>query len=431
MAVVLIVGSGGREHALAWALSRSPQVTQVYVAPGNAGTQWARQDGQGLHPEAPSENVPIPTDDITALVAFALEKGVDLTVVGTEEPLAAGIVDAFQLSSLRIFGPCEAAARIESSKAFAKDIMTEYGVPTGEYFITDDLMAARRYLDEHPHPLVIKADGLAAGKGVVVCDNPSQAGEALYDMLERRKFGSASETVIIEERLYGEEISVLAFCDGATLKPLLVARDYKRAFDGDQGPNTGGMGAYAPVPELDAATLDALMQQTMQPVVDALAALETPYVGVLFAGLMLTEAGPKVLEFNCRFGDPETEAVLPLLETDLYTLLAACVDGGLGDIALKWREGACVSLVLAAEGYPGASQQGQPITFGPLDERVVIFQAGTTLDDAGQLVTARGRVLNVTALGADLNDARQRAYEAAEAVEFPGKWYRGDIAGGV
>ncbi len=340
---VLVIGSGGREHALAWALERSPQVRQVYVAPGNAGT---------------AENVPIPVDDFEALIAFARAQFIDLTVVGPENPLAAGIVDAFQAAGLPIFGPTQAAARLEASKAFAKDFMREHQIPTAAYGVFEDYAQAKAALADFGDQLVVKADGLAAGKGVLICDTRAEAEAALDQIMQQGAFGSAGTRVVLEERLSGDEISVLALCDGARCLPLRVARDHKRALDGDRGLNTGGMGAFAPTPDVPQTLVDEIVRTVIQPTVDGMAARGTPYVGVLFVGLMLTADGPQVLEFNCRFGDPETQAVLPLLQSDLYTVLMACIEGRLANIRLDWLDASCATVVLASPGYPGQLPKG-------------------------------------------------------------------------
>lgn len=423
MANVLIIGSGGREHTLAWKLAQSPQVNQVYVATGNGGTHW---DAHGHF--AACENVAIAVTDFDALITFAREHDIDLTVVGPEVPLAAGIVDQFQAADLRIFGPVADAAQIEASKAYSKDFMTQQGIPTGEYFVTDDETAARRYLEEYRKPVVIKADGLAAGKGVMVCDTREEAGQAIHTMLSDHAFGAAGDVILIEERLTGREISVLAFADGNTVKPMIVARDHKRALDGDGGLNTGGMGAIAPSPDVNQALIDAVTEQVLQPVIDGMAALGTPYVGVLYAGLMLTDSGFKTLEFNCRFGDPETQVVLPLLQTDLYDILNACIDGKLNETDIHWSDQTAVTVVIASGGYPETYTKGYTITGldTPPPPDVVIFHAGTRATDEG-IVTDGGRVLNVTALANDLQNALQRAYQTIPNIHFPNMHYRTDI----
>jgi phosphoribosylamine--glycine ligase len=421
---VLLIGSGGREHALAWKLAQSPHVAQIYVAPGNGGTAWAAQDDF-----VASENVPLAIDDFPALIAFAQAQQIALTVVGPEVPLAAGIVDAFQAAGLRIFGPSAAAAQLEASKAFAKDFMTEQGIPTARYVIVEDEAAARQYLREHDTPLVVKADGLAAGKGVIVCDNREEAGMAVHKMFVERAFGDAGATVILEERLNGREVSVLAFCDGHTVKPMRLARDYKRVYDGDQGGNTGGMGAIAPVDDLTPAMLDDITQRVLQPVLTGMAALGTPYVGILYAGLMLTADGYQVLEFNCRFGDPETQVLLPLLKTDLYEIFIACIEGRLDQLTIEWHDGACATVILAAGGYPDQYAKGLPISGlanDALPADVLVFHAGT-VGRAGQHFTNGGRVLAVTAQADTLPQALARVYATIPQIHFDGQHYRRDI----
>ena len=410
---ILIVGSGGREHALAWKLAQSPLVEEIFIAPGNAGT--------GLI----GTNVPIAVEDVAGLVAFAREKGIGLTAVGPEIPLALGLVDAFQAAGLTVFGPTQAAAQLETSKAFAKAFMQEVGIPTAVSATFTDYQQAANYLPDGP--VVVKASGLAAGKGVIVCDNRAEAEAALRQIMLDREFGPAGDEVIIEERLSGPEVSLLAFCDGQTAVPLPPARDHKRAYDGDLGPNTGGMGVYAPPPDVDAALIDHIMRTVIQPAVDGMARRGAPYVGVLYAGIMLTAVGPKVLEFNCRFGDPETQALLPLLDGDLAEILLACAAGRLTPEMVRVHSGACATVVMAAPGYPGPYPKGLPITgLEAVPEEVVVFHAGTHHAD-GQIVTSGGRVLCVSALGADLATAVSRAYAGVAAIHFDGAHYRTDI----
>ena len=410
---ILIVGSGGREHALAWKLAQSPLVEEIFIAPGNAGT--------GLI----GTNVPIAVEDVAGLVAFAREKGIRLTAVGPEIPLALGLVDAFQAAGLTVFGPTQAAAQLETSKAFAKAFMQEVGIPTAVSATFTDYQQAANYLPDGP--VVVKASGLAAGKGVIVCDNRAEAEAALRQIMLDREFGPAGDEVIIEKRLSGPEVSLLAFCDGQTAVPLPPARDHKRAYDGDLGPNTGGMGVYAPPPDVDAALVDHIMRTVIQPAVDGMARRGAPYVGVLYAGIMLTAVGPKVLEFNCRFGDPETQALLPLLDGDLAEILLACAAGRLTPEMVRVHSGACATVVMAAPGYPGTYPKGLPITgLEAVPEEVVVFHAGTHHAD-GQIVTSGGRVLCVSARGADLATAVSRAYAGVAAIHFDGAHYRTDI----
>lgn len=418
---ILLIGSGGREHALAWKLAQSAHVGQVWVAPGNGGT-----DGGGA-----MRNVALDAADGPALLAFAQQHAVDLTVVGPEAPLAAGIVDLFQAAGLRIFGPTQAAAQLESSKAFAKDFMWETGIPTAGYAIFDDYEAALAYVRQVERPLVVKASGLAAGKGVIICDDMLHAEQAVFDMLRARVFGEAGDLIVIEERLTGPEASLLAFCDGVTVAPMLPAQDHKRVGDGDRGPNTGGMGAYAPAPRLTPALVDEAVRTVLQPAVDGLAAQGTPFVGVLYAGLMLTPAGLRVLEFNVRFGDPETQVILPLLENDLLEVLDACLEGRLAGCNLRWNTGAAVTVVAAARGYPGAYPKGDLISGVDAANAlpsVRVFQAGTVRQDE-RLLTHGGRVLAVTGTGANFDEARRRAYAGMGQIHFTGMHFRRDIGG--
>ncbi|MCC6606621.1 MAG: phosphoribosylamine--glycine ligase [Anaerolineae bacterium] len=414
---VLIVGSGGREHALLWKIGQSSRVAEIFVAPGNAGTAVSAQ------------NIAISDSDIDELLNFAQEKQIDLTVVGPEVPLALGIVDAFQAAGLAIFGPTQAAAQLEASKAFAKEFMHKLGIPTAVSHTVTNFEDAVETLqcNVSTNGIVVKVSGLAAGKGVVVCDNAAQAEAALREMLLEGAFGAAGAEVVIEERLSGPELSLLVLTDGKTAVPLSPARDHKRAYDHDQGPNTGGMGAFAPPPDVDDALIDHIMHTIVQPTIDGMAALGTPYTGVLYAGLMLTADGPKVIEFNCRFGDPETQVVLPLLASDLVELMLACANCRLTPDMVKLHPGACATVVMAAPGYPASYAKGLPITgLDALPEDVMVFHAGTAVKD-GQLVTSGGRVLAVTARGDDLGTAVTRAYAGVEKVQFENAHYRKDI----
>jgi len=408
---VLVVGAGGREHALVRTLLRSPQAPEVLCTPGNAGI---RRDARVLD---------APADDVPALARAARDAGVDLVVVGPEAPLVAGLADALADAGVRCFGPVAAAARLEGSKAFAKEIMEAAGVPTAAHRVVrtvEEGMAAIA-----GYPAVVKADGLAAGKGVVIAQDGAEARAALADILEARRFGD--HPVVVEEFLEGDELSLLALCDGERAVPLAPARDFKRIGEGDTGPNTGGMGAYSPVEGADDALVEDVRVRVLQPVVDELARRGTPFHGVLYAGLMLTDDGPKVLEFNVRFGDPETQAVLPRLRSDLLDLLQrATRPGGLRDAELEWDERAAVTVVLASRGYPASSSTGDVISgLDGLDAEIT--HAGTAERD-GAVVTAGGRVLNVTALGDDREAARRAAYAAADVIAFDGKTYGGDIA---
>jgi phosphoribosylamine---glycine ligase len=407
---VLVVGGGGREHALVRTLLRSPQAPEVLAAPGNVGIA---RDGVEC----------LPADD---LVAAARERGVDLVVVGPEAPLVAGIVDELAEAGVAAFGPSRQAARIEGSKAYAKELMKSCGVPTASHVLFRDREEALAHMACASYPAVLKADVLAAGKGVIIAADEREARAALDVFFAERRFGDTE--VVLEQFLEGEELSLLALCDGERAVPLAPAQDYKRIFDGDEGPNTGGMGSYSPVPGVDAERAEEISAIAHQPVVDELRRRGTPFHGVLYAGLMMTAAGPKVLEYNCRFGDPEAQAVLPRLRSDLLELLeAAATPGGLAGVEPEWSPDWAVTVVLASRGYPQSASKGDRIS--GLDDVVgaEVFHAGTAADD-GDVVTAGGRVLGVTALGATPGEARDRAYEAAEGIEFDGRQMRSDIA---
>lgn len=415
---VLVIGGGGREHALCWALHRDRQVDQVVCAPGNAGIA-AHARIAHVQPADPS-----------AVRALAERETADLVIVGPEAPLVAGVVDELRSAGIPAFGPTAAAARLEGSKAFAKEVMAEAGVPTSAYWTGTDAESAKAALSDFEPPYVVKADGLAAGKGVRVCAERAEAEAAIDEALVAGAFGDAGRRVLIEAHLDGPELSVLGVCDGRRVVALPAARDFKRAGEGDTGPNTGGMGAYSPVPEVGETTLTQVRTDVLQPVVDTLAARGTPYVGVLYAGLVLTEDGPQVLEFNCRFGDPEAQAVLPRLRSPLSKLMMAAARGRLGDAVVEVDPRACVTVVLASEGYPSKSPKGRPIT--GLEalvarEGVWVFHAGTAKKE-GRLVTDGGRILAVSALGDDLAAARASAYSAIGRVRADGAFYRQDIA---
>ncbi|MGH7255385.1 MAG: phosphoribosylamine--glycine ligase, partial [Nitrospirales bacterium] len=414
---VLVIGSGGREHALVWKLAQSPRVRELYGAPGNAGIE-------GL-----ARCVPVPVQDLQGIRSFVEQARIDLTVVGPEAPLAQGIADEFRKRKLRIFGPTRGAAQIESSKAFAKDLMIQAKVPTPPARAFDTLAPALAYVDRHPLPVVIKADGLAQGKGVVIAPTREEARRTVTDMLEGQAFGEAGSRVLIEQCLEGEELTLMAFTDGKTVVPMLPAQDHKRIGDGDTGPNTGGMGAYAPAPIGTPALRDTVTTQILQPIVQALSRIGRPFQGVLYAGLMVVDGRPYVLEFNARFGDPETQVVLPLLKTDLLDVLDAVVDHRLDQLTVEWHNAAAVCVVLTSGGYPGAYPSGSPITGLPptASSDVIVFHAGTKRQ-ARNLVTAGGRVIGVTGLGPTLETARQRAYQVASTIQFDGRHLRSDIA---
>jgi phosphoribosylamine--glycine ligase len=417
---VLIVGGGGREHALAWKIAQSPAADRVFVAPGNAGT--ARD----------ADNVPIPADDIPALVRFARENSVGLTVVGPEGPLVAGIVDAFGQEKLPIFGPSKAAAELEGSKVVCKDLLRSADVPSAGYQTFKDSATALRFLQEREDmPIVVKADGLAAGKGVIVCEGREQAIQAVNRIARDKEFGRAGDRLVIEERLHGQEASVLAITDGQTILPLQPAQDHKPAYDNDQGPNTGGMGAYCPAPLVDAAAMHWIEEHILVPTVHAMKRSRRPFRGVLYAGLMMTNQGPKVLEYNVRFGDPECQPLLMRLKTDLLAVLLATVEGRLEQFGpLEWDERPAVCVVMASEGYPDRYPKDLPIR--GLDEvdallGVKVFHAGTKLE-GGRVLTSGGRVLGVTALGDTIAQAKLHAYAGVKKIRWPGAWCRKDIA---
>jgi len=414
---ILLIGSGGREHAIAWKICQSPKLNKLYIAPGNPGTA-------GL-----GENAPIDAGGHAAVAKFCKEKKIDLVIVGPEAPLADGLADSLIEAGIRCFGPRRAAAKIEASKSFAKEFMLRYGIPTARFEAFTDIAKAASYLEATDYPVVIKASGLAAGKGVILPETKPEAIAALESMLVLRAFGEAGAEVVIEERLSGSEVSLMAFTDGATVAPMLPARDHKRLWDNDLGPNTGGMGAYAPAPIFTGDLLREAIGSILQPTMDGLRLEGRPFVGVLYAGLMLTSTGLRVLEFNCRFGDPETQAVLPLLDTDLLDIAEACVDGRLKDIDVRWKAGSAACVVLASEGYPEKPETGRLVNWvGKLPEDSVCFHAGTTADGDGRVLTSGGRVFGVTAWAGTLAKAVESAYQAVRCVQFEGMQYRKDIA---
>jgi phosphoribosylamine--glycine ligase len=422
---ILVVGSGGREHALAWKLSQSPRVDRVFVAPGNAGTA------------TDAENVDIAANDFPRLIKFAQENKVSLTVVGPEGPLAAGIVDAFQESGLRIFGPSKMAAVLEASKVFCKNLLRQADVPTADYHVYRDADSALRFIqDRYPSdteevPVVVKADGLAGGKGVIVCSRRQEALAAIRRIAAKKEFGEAGNQLVIEERLDGQEVSVMAITDGRTIVTLPPAQDHKRAYDGDQGPNTGGMGAYCPTPLVDEKLLGLIEERILVPTVHAMKRSRHPFRGVLYAGLMITHQGPKVLEFNVRFGDPECQPLLMRLGSDLVDCLEAAVDGRLEELeTLQWDPRPAICVVMASDGYPGPFALGKPIR--GLEEAatlpdVKVFHAGTATSE-GRIVTNGGRVLGVTALGNSISAAKLQAYRAVKCIRWEGAWCRKDIS---
>ncbi len=417
---VLVIGNGGREHALVWKIAQSPRVERVFCAPGNAGTA------------ADGENVNLSPSDFAGLVRFVKDNQVALTVVGPEAPLAAGIVDLFEREKLRVFGPSKAAAELEASKGFCKDLLRNAAVPSGDYHTFRDAEGAIRFLQEREDvPIVIKADGLAAGKGVFVCDRRDEALEAVKQIAADKVFGAAGDRLVIEERLHGQEASVLAITDGQTLVTLPPAQDHKRAYDADAGPNTGGMGAYSPAPLVDEPMLHWVEEHIFVPTVHAMKRARRPFRGVLYAGLMITNQGPKVLEYNVRFGDPECQPILLRLKSDLVDVLEATADGSLDRLGpLEWDPRPAVCVVMASEGYPGDYAKGYPIR-GLAEAAQVpdvkVFHAGTTLKD-GQVVTSGGRVLGVTALGNSIPLAKLQAYTAVKCIRWDGAWCRKDIS---
>lgn len=414
---VLIVGSGGREHAIAWKVAQSPKVEKIYCAPGNAGIGEI------------AECVPIGAMEFDKLVAFAKEKEIDLTVIGMDDPLVGGIVDAFEAEGLRVFGPRKNAAILEGSKAFSKDLMKKYHIPTAAYENFNNPEEALAYLETAKMPIVLKADGLALGKGVLICNTLQEAKDGVKELMLDKHFGDAGNTIVIEEFMTGREVSVLSFVDGNTIRIMTSAQDHKRAKDGDQGLNTGGMGTFSPSP-FYTAEIDAFCQKYIyQPTVDAMKAEGRPFKGVIFFGLMLTEDGPRVLEYNARFGDPEAQVVLPRMKNDIIDVFEACIDGTLDKVQLDFEENAAVCVVLASDGYPEHYEKGYPIegldTFKGKNGYYV-FHAGTKLAD-GKIVTNGGRVLGVTAKGSDLKQARANAYAATEWIQFENKYKRNDI----
>lgn len=414
---VLIVGSGGREHAIAWAAKKSPKVDEIYCAPGNGGISEI------------ATCVPIGAMEFDKLTAFAKENAIDFTIIGMDDPLVGGVVDAFEAEGLKVFGPRKNAAIIEGSKAFSKDLMKKYNIPTAAYETFTSPEAAMEYLKTAKMPIVLKADGLALGKGVLICQNREEAMEGVKTLMMDKQFGTAGDTIVVEEFMTGREVSVLAFCDGKTVKCMTSAQDHKRAKDGDEGLNTGGMGTFSPSPFYTKEVEEFCEAKIYQPTIDAMAAEGRPFTGILFTGLMLTEEGPKVLEYNARFGDPEAQVVLPRMKNDMIEVMEACVEGRLDEINLEFEDNAAVCVVLASEGYPVSYEKGKVIT--GLDtfkgkEDYYVFHAGSKVTEEG-IVTNGGRVLGVTAKGRDLKEARTKAYKATEWIQFSNKYMRHDI----
>ena len=414
---VLVIGGGGREHTLVWKTAQSPLVERIFCAPGNGGIQEL------------AECVNISASDIAGLTNFAEKEKIDLTIVGPEAPLAEGITDEFIRRGLRIFGPTKAAAQIEASKVFAKGAMVKYGIPTADFIVFDDAQRALRHIRKRPAPMVVKADGLAAGKGVIVCRTRDDAEEAVRRIMIEKEFGASGDQVIIEDCLVGEEASMLAFTDGETVLPMDSAQDHKPVFDNDEGPNTGGMGAYSPAPVVTPEVYRQINNKILTPMIRGLAAEGIEYKGVLYAGVMMTDDRPKVLEFNVRFGDPENQALMPRLENDLVEIMNAIVDRRLSEIELKWSPQAAVCVVMASGGYPGPYEKGKTISGldSVDDDSVVVFHAGTKRLDDGRTVTDGGRVLGVTGLSDTIGQAIERTYAAAEKIHFDGAHYRKDI----
>lgn len=417
---ILLIGGGGREHALAWKLAQSSKVSNIFAAPGNPGIA-----------ELPKcECIALSLDDLEKVADYAEDNGIDLTVVGPEATLVAGIADVFKRRGLPVFGPSKAAAQLEGSKAFSKELMAKYDIPTAFFKVCEDIETAKAYVEEKGAPIVVKADGLAAGKGVVVAMTKEEALEAIDDMMADQKFGNAGARVVLEEFMEGEEASLLAFTDGKTVIPMIAAQDHKRIFDNDEGPNTGGMGTYAPAPVMTDVLRLKATERVLKPVVAAMAQEGTPYQGCLYAGLMINGDSVKVVEFNCRFGDPETQVILPLLDGDLAEIMLACATGTLEEVEVGWHDKAAVCVVMASGGYPGSYENGKEITGlaeANSDEATVVFHAGTKAVD-GKIVTAGGRVLGVTSVDKNIRDARDRAYAAVEKVKFDEVFYRKDIA---
>lgn len=413
---VMVIGNGGREHAIVFKLAQSERVKHIYCAPGNAGTAVL------------AENVEIGVSEQEKLAEFAISNSIDLTIVGPEVPLIEGIVDFFESLNLPIFGPKKSAAVIEGSKKFAKEMMQKYAIPTAKYQVFTNSEEALAYVRQKGAPIVIKADGLAAGKGVVVAQTLEEAEQAIIEAMDKKVFGNAGDQVVIEECLVGQEVSLMAFVDGKTISPMVISQDHKPVFDGDKGSNTGGMGTYSPVPQIAAEVVERAIDTIIHPMVDAFHQEGIIYKGVLYAGLMITEDGPKVIEFNARFGDPETQVVLPRLKTDLVEVLLAVIEGRLNELRVEWSDQAAVCVVMTSPGYPGSYPNGLEITLPEkLEDHTIVMHAGTK-EQAGKVVTSGGRVLGVTSLGNTIQESQKRAYEAVKQIQFEGAHYRTDIA---
>jgi phosphoribosylamine--glycine ligase len=414
---ILVIGNGAREHTLVWKISQSPRLEKLFVAPGNAGTATI------------ARNLPVSASDIHALTKAAQENKIDLVIVGPEVPLTEGLVDTLSEIGIPAFGPSKEAAQIEGSKVFAKELMFKYGIPCARSATFTSFALACDYVKQQPVPLVIKADGLAAGKGVIIAASHNEAIKALDDIMQKKSFGNAGDRVLVEECLMGREASLLAFTDGKTVIPMVPACDYKRALDGDLGLNTGGMGCYSPSEFFSPELRTTVMETIMKPTVRAMAQEGYPFKGILYAGLMITAEGPKVLEFNARFGDPETQVILPLLKTDLVDIMQAVIDDKLEQMNIEWSDEACVGVVLASEGYPESYRKGFPINgLESIDSDVLVFHAGTDNNDNGQVISSGGRVLTVVSKGNNYSNAREKAYQNISRITFEGCWYRKDIA---
>ncbi|MCC6261710.1 MAG: phosphoribosylamine--glycine ligase [Anaerolineales bacterium] len=413
---ILIIGSGGREHALAWKVAQSPRLSKLYIATGNAGTRVC------------GENISIDISNHSSVVNLCKEKRIDLVIVGPEIPLADGLVDSLSDANIRCFGPNRAAAEIEASKVFSKKFMARNQIPTARYASFSSFEEAVKYLRTIDYPIVIKVSGLAAGKGVILPDTDDEAEATLKSILNDKAFGNAGNEVVIEERISGQEVSLMVFSDGTNCVPMVAAQDHKRLLDNDEGPNTGGMGAYAPAPIFTKDLLNEALENVLQPTIDGMRNEGRKFIGVLYAGLMLTKNGIRVLEFNCRFGDPETQVVLPLLDTDLLDIADACIDGKLKDIEIKWKNEAAVCVVLASKGYPEKVESGKVVTFAELSDNTICFHAGTKTDDNEEIVTSGGRVFGLTAWANSIHNAVEKVYSNIDKVSFEGVQYRRDIA---